>query len=172
MSLGTLSYRFDINGAISAADYIVDSRTVALVAIAIAVGFVSVRWLRQPKIPAIRVPLPAQAQPGWTGQVLSSPSIYTKDRSVIQCYCPATGQLIGTIKAATARDVDVAIENAKAAQVKWRATSFKQRELVLQTLLKFILEHQGILLNAVLTSEDIARVSCRDSGVQVSKVML
>lgn len=103
----------------------------------------SIRLLSTHQIPKIGVPLPAQVQIGWTGEVLSKPSIQGKDPSVIQCYCPATGQLLDTIEGAKIVDVDIAIEKAKAAQLKWRNTTFKQRRLVLQTLLKFILEHQG-----------------------------
>ena len=109
----------------------------------------------KPRVPAISVPLPAQAQPGWRSTVLEEPSIFGNDPSLIQCYCPATGQLIGTVNLATRDTVDQAIGKAKAAQLKWRNTTFEQRAQVLRTLLKFILEHQ----------EDIARVSCRDSGV-------
>jgi len=109
----------------------------------------------KPRVPAISVPLPSQAQPGWHSTVLEEPSVFGNDPSLIQCYCPATGQLIGTVNLATPGTVDAAIRAAKAAQLKWRNTTFEQRAQVLRTLLKFILEHQ----------EDIARVSCRDSGV-------
>ena len=114
--------------------------------------------LRKPHVPTISVPLPAPARPGWSGTVLESPSIFGEDPSLIQCFCPATGQLITTVNLATTVDVDAAIGKARSAQLQWRNTSFKQRAQVLQTLLKFILEHQ----------EDIARVSCRDSGVPES----
>jgi hypothetical protein len=117
-----------------------------IVALATAIfGYFSLQSLLSPAIPKINVPLPRQAQPGWKGEILSNPSIRGQDSSVIQCYCPATGQLIDTVKAATIADVDTAIEKSKAAQVKWRQTTFKQRALVLKTLLKFILENQGIL---------------------------
>jgi acyl-CoA reductase-like NAD-dependent aldehyde dehydrogenase len=51
--------------------------------------------------------------------------------------------LLDTLRAATTKEVDSAIEKAKAAQLKWRTTTFKQRILVLKTLLKFILDNQG-----------------------------
>ena len=117
--------------------------------------YLSVPLIFKPSVPTISVPLPPQAQRGWSGPVLEEPSIFGKDPSVVQCYCPATGQLIGTVKLATPADVDAAIARSKAAQLKWRNTTFKQRAQVLRTLLKFILDHQ----------EDIARVACRDSGV-------
>ena len=109
-------------------------------------------------IPKISVPLPAQVQPGWTSKVLSKPSIYGKNKSEIQCYCPATGQLIATVPAATTADVDNAIARAKAAQAKWAKTTFKQRTLVLKTLLKFILENQGT--SALLVITDLGRGHC------------
>jgi len=122
---------------------------VTMILITALVGYFSLQYLLSPPIPKINVPLPRQAQPGWKGKVLSTPSIRGQDSSVIQCYCPATGQLIDTVKAATIADVDTAIEKAKAAQLKWRQTTFKQRALVLKTLLKFILENQGIsILNS------------------------
>ena len=125
-------------------------KSVIIVILATAiVGYFSLQSLLSPTIPKISVPLPRQAQPGWKGETLSHPSIRGQDSSVIQCYCPATGQLIDTVKAATIADVDTAIEKAKAAQLKWRQTTFKQRALVLKTLLKFILENQGIsILNS------------------------
>ena len=137
------------------------------VAVAVLVGYLTVQWIQTAPTPRINVPLPKQAQPGWTGDVLSEPTIYSEDPSVIRCYCPATGQLIDTVKTATKEDVDIAVEKAKAAQAKWRKTTFKQRALVLKTLLKFILENQGIYVSFSLTNlpEEIARVACRDSGV-------
>ena len=107
------------------------------------IGYFSLRIFFTPAILKIDVPLPRQAQPGWTGETLSNPSIQGPDPSNIQCYCPATGQLIDTVVAATSADVDLAIKKATAAQIKWRQTTFSQRSLVMKTLLKFILEHQG-----------------------------
>lgn len=117
----------------------------ALLGFVLTLGFLILleRTIFTPSTPSIRVPLPSQAEPGWNGQVLPNPSIIGTDPSTIQCYCPATGQLIDTIKTASTKEVDIAIEKAKAAQLKWRRTSFKQRARVLRTLLKFILEHQG-----------------------------
>ena len=118
----------------------------ALVAI---VAFLSLQFLFgiwRNAVPKICVPLPHAAQFGWSGKVLSNPSIMAEDPSLIQCYCPATGQLIDTIPAATTADIDVAIRNAKRAQLQWRQTTFKQRKLVLKTILKFILENQGSIL--------------------------
>jgi acyl-CoA reductase-like NAD-dependent aldehyde dehydrogenase len=121
----------------------------------VAIAYLGFSFILKPHVLAISVPLPAPARPGWSSTVLESPSIFGKDSSLIQCFCPATGQLISTVHLATNATVDAAIAKARAAQLQWRNTSFKQRAQVLRTLLKFILEHQ----------EDVARVSCRDSGV-------
>lgn len=128
-----------------ASDYIQANQPLLLLVVGtILLAYVSLKLLLTPTIPSISVPVPAQAQKGWRGTKLDKPLIQTKDPSVIQCYCPATAQLIDTIKAATIDDVDKAIEKAKAAQLKWRSTSFKQRALVMKTFLKFILENQGV----------------------------
>lgn len=159
------SYAIDVNGFVAHSSFIPASLAIFFI------GYVSVRLLLKLSTPLptkINVCLPEQAQPSWTGEVLSDPTIYAKDPSVIQCYCPATGQLIDTVKAATVEDVNTAIEKAKTAQQKWAKTTFRQRALVLKTLLRFILENQGIshlLLAADRGSEEIARVACRDSGV-------
>jgi delta 1-pyrroline-5-carboxylate dehydrogenase len=128
----------------TATNFIQDNQLLVWILVgSIIVIFLSFGLFANQPIPKINVSLPAQAQQGWTGEVLSKPSIQGRDPSIIQCYCPATGQLLDTVNAATKLDVDIAIEKAKAAQLKWRNTTFKQRTLVLQTLLKFILDNQG-----------------------------
>jgi hypothetical protein len=128
----------------TATDFIQDNQPLVWILVgSIIVIFLCLGLLANQPIPKIHVPVPVQAQQGWTGEVLSKPSIQGRDPSIIQCYCPATGQLLDAVNAATRVDVDIAIEKAKAAQLKWRNTTFKQRTLVLQTLLKFILDNQG-----------------------------
>ncbi|KAF2792407.1 aldehyde dehydrogenase-like protein [Melanomma pulvis-pyrius CBS 109.77] len=97
---------------------------------------------------------PAQAQPGWKGEVLAEPSLKVSGSSLIQCYCPATGESLGRVLPTTASGIDRAIGDAKEAQVQWAQTTFAQRRRVLKTMLKFVLENQEI----------IARVACLDSG--------
>ncbi len=46
------------------------------------------------------------------------------------------------------------MRKARQAQAKWSQTTFKERRKVMRMLLDYVLEHM----------EDIARVSCRDSG--------
>lgn len=72
----------------------------------------------------------------------------------IQCYAPATGQFLGSVKACTTDDIDRSIAAAAAAQVAWAQTSLGERKAVLRSLLRHVLDH----------AEDICRVACLDSG--------
>ncbi|KAL8755017.1 MAG: hypothetical protein Q9184_004927 [Pyrenodesmia sp. 2 TL-2023] len=101
-----------------------------------------------------RVPLPEQANAGWTGKVLEEPTIKVSGSSAIQCYNPATGQLLGRVNPATPDGIDRAVVKAAEAQQEWAKTTFSQRRKVLRTMLKFILDNQ----------DDIATVACLDSG--------
>ncbi len=100
------------------------------------------------------VPTPEQCKPGWSGKTLNPPSIKISGSTAIQCYAPATGQLLGLINPVTPDGIDRAISKATEAQLEWARTSFSQRRRVLKTLLKFVLDNQ----------ETIARVACLDSG--------
>ena len=97
---------------------------------------------------------PAQTQPGWQGKTLENPVIKTPGSTAIQCYAPATGQLLGLINPTTPDGIDRVIAKAADAQRRWSETSFRQRRRVLRTLLKFVLNNQ----------ETIARTACLDSG--------
>eukprot|EP00753_Platysulcus_tardus_P018640 PLAT6991.1.p1 GENE.PLAT6991.1~~PLAT6991.1.p1 ORF type:complete len:615 (-),score=253.81 PLAT6991.1:79-1923(-) len=72
----------------------------------------------------------------------------------LQCYDPATMQRLGEVEAMDAATVTAAVERARAAQVEWAKTSYKERKRVLLTLQDYITRHQ----------DDIVRVACRDSG--------
>lgn len=61
---------------------------------------------------------------------------------------------LGELPAMDRAEVVARIERARRAQATWAKSSFDQRRLLLQTLLKFIVDNQ----------ETIARVSARDSG--------
>jgi len=99
-------------------------------------------------------PAPEQCRPGWRGRVLDDPSIKVPGSTAIQCYAPATGQLLGLINPSTPDGIERAITRASAAQVAWTKTTFAQRRQLLKTLLKFVLDNQ----------DDIVRASCLDSG--------
>ncbi|KAI4727515.1 ALDH-like protein [Aureobasidium sp. EXF-10728] len=100
------------------------------------------------------VPLPRQLDPDWQGEVLQEPSLKISGSSAVQCYCPATGQLLGVINPSTPDGIDRAIARAQEAQRTWALTTFSQRRKVLKTLLKYVLTHQ----------DDIATAACLDSG--------
>ncbi|KAL8987435.1 MAG: hypothetical protein Q9169_008699, partial [Polycauliona sp. 2 TL-2023] len=55
--------------------------------------------------------------------------------SAIQCYNPATGQLLGQVNPATTDGIDRAIARAAEAQKEWSTTTFGQRRKVLRTML-------------------------------------
>ncbi|KAI5239004.1 ALDH-like protein [Aureobasidium subglaciale] len=100
------------------------------------------------------VPLPKQCEDGWQGEVLREPGLKISGSSAVQCYCPATGQLLGVINPSTPDGIDRAIARAHEAQRTWALTTFSQRRRVLKTLLKYVLTHQ----------DDIATAACLDSG--------
>lgn len=98
---------------------------------------------------------PEQALPHWKGKRIDPVNIYNQDDpDYIQCYCPATGQALGKIKADTRDDMNTKIENCRNSQLEWKNTTFEQRSKVLNTINKFITDHQ----------EEVARVACRDTG--------
>ncbi|GAM89659.1 hypothetical protein ANO11243_076980 [Dothideomycetidae sp. 11243] len=100
------------------------------------------------------VPLPEECKPGWSGKTLDNPSLKIPGSTAVQCYCPATGQVLGLVNPATPDSVDRMIAKAQAEQPKWATTTFAERRRVLKTLLKFLLKHQ----------DDIITAACLDSG--------
>ncbi|GME24135.1 putative aldehyde dehydrogenase [Neofusicoccum parvum] len=97
---------------------------------------------------------PEQCLPGWKGGVLDAPSLKAPGSNNIQCYAPATGQLLAQITPASEKDIDNAVARAKEAQKQWKSTTFSERRQVLKTMLKFILENQ----------KTISTAACLDSG--------
>lgn len=98
---------------------------------------------------------PEQALPHWKGKRVSPVSVY--DPNVpedIQCYCPATGQALGSVHASTRTAIDEIIDQCRESQKKWATTTFTERRKVLNTILKYISDHQ----------EDVGRIACRDTG--------
>lgn len=101
------------------------------------------------------VPIPEAAQKHWKGKRLYPTSVYNSEEpNKIQCYCPATGQFLGSFPSMSVKDIDTLVSNATKAQLKWRNTTLEQRAQVLASLQEFILANQ----------DKIARVACRDSG--------
>ncbi|KXS16074.1 ALDH-like protein [Gonapodya prolifera JEL478] len=77
-----------------------------------------------------------------------------KDPNSIVCYDPATGRLLGRVKALSRLEVYQKINEAREAQRTYAQTSFETRRAILRTLLDWCVNNQ----------EEIARVACRDSG--------
>lgn len=99
--------------------------------------------------------IPEQAQPHWKGKRIDAMSINdANDATLIRCLCPATGQLLDTVNADSAREIDCRIAKAKVAQLTWARSSFRDRRRVLRTILRYIIDNQL----------DICRVACRDTG--------
>lgn len=97
---------------------------------------------------------PAQCQPGWRGKLVEEPVIRISGSTAIQCYAPATGELLGYVNPVTPDGVDRAIAKASEAQLVWCSSTFARRRRVLKTVLNFLLDNQ----------EPIARAACLDSG--------
>lgn len=64
--------------------------------------------------------------------------------SAIQCYNPATGQLLGQVNPATPDGIDRAVARAADAQKEWATTTFRQRRKVLGTMLKYVVLGIGV----------------------------
>lgn len=130
----------------------------ALLVILIPTAYLTYRIWRSDKKKqgiAINVPIPEPALPHWKGVRISERSVYdSNDPHHIQCYCPATGQFLGKVKADGPVEIDAKIAAARAAQQPFANTNFSQRRKVLKTISKHLIEHQ----------EEIARVMCRDTG--------
>ncbi|CAR24874.1 Aldedh domain-containing protein [Lachancea thermotolerans] len=129
--------------------------------VTLLVAFVLYRWLfpacqRVRQKPAkFELPLPEAAQKNWKGKRLFPASLSNSESpNRIQCYCPATGQYLGSYPSMTEQDIDTLVSKATKAQLKWRETSFEERIRVLLSLQEYIIENQ----------DSIARVACRDSG--------
>ena len=78
------------------------------------------------------------------GRVVASPTAETFTRS-----SPLTGGPIATLPLSTATDVARAVSTARAAQVRWAATSFEERKRILLRFHDLVLERQVELLDLV-----------------------
>ncbi|KAN0065811.1 Meiotic Sister-Chromatid recombination aldehyde dehydrogenase [Thecaphora frezii] len=104
---------------------------------------------------AILHPLPPQAQRGWSGTVISPPSITSPSKpDTIVCYDPATGYHIADIAADTPHTISAKIEKARAAQRAFGRSPFALRRKVLRTVQKWVVDQ----------ADTIARVAARDTG--------
>ncbi|KAM0786006.1 hypothetical protein ACM66B_006823 [Microbotryomycetes sp. NB124-2] len=146
--------------------------TLSAVAVVVAVYLAS-RLARLVTVPAreqpatITWPCPLEAQPGWQGKPISKPTISShlqdssllppdcdRSKSYITCYAPASGAHLATVRSMSADEIQLAIDRAERAQLKWATSSFERRRKVMRTLLEWC---QRDMLA-------IARVACRDTG--------
>lgn len=106
---------------------------------------------------AFTLSIPEPARPHWKGKRVDVMSIHDPEQpDVIRCLCPATGQLLGNVKAASAAEIDSKVKTAHAAWQgkKWRESSYEDRAAVLQTMVRYVSEHQ----------EEVCQIACRDTG--------
>ncbi|KAK4102106.1 ALDH-like protein [Parathielavia hyrcaniae] len=101
----------------------------------------------------IRYTVPSPTTPDAV-EILDQPTLKVSGSTAIQCYAPATGQLLGLVNPSTPATIDRAVEQARAAQTRWAKTTFRQRRAVLRSMLQYVLDNQ----------EEICRVACLDSG--------
>lgn len=144
--LGAVFHEFPLREELQAL-----ARPVAITS-GIALLFVYLFFLRAD--PPIRYTVPAPKLPEGEPQILQRPSIKVEGSSAIQCYAPATGQLLGLVNPSTPAGLDRAIASAAEAQKKWSQTTFRERRAVLRTMLQHVLDNQ----------EQICRISSLDSG--------
>ncbi|KAK0390889.1 hypothetical protein NLU13_0392 [Sarocladium strictum] len=103
---------------------------------------------------ARRYTVPIPKLPDEATPIVEHPSVRLPTGSAIQCYAPATGQLLGLVNPSSPASIDRAIAASAAAQEKWRSTTFAQRKAVLRSLLRYVLDN----------AETISRVAALDSG--------
>ncbi|KAK9414274.1 putative Aldehyde dehydrogenase domain-containing protein [Seiridium unicorne] len=120
----------------------------------IALLFVFLFLRSQSSDKPIRYKVPAPKLPEGEPKFLENSSIKVPGSTAIQCYAPATGQLLGLVNPSTPAGLDRAIASAAEAQRKWKDTTFRERRAVLRTMLQHVLDNQG----------QICRISSLDSG--------
>ncbi|HEX9962249.1 MAG TPA: aldehyde dehydrogenase family protein, partial [Pyrinomonadaceae bacterium] len=89
--------------------------------------------------------------------VLSFP---TRQEEIVSCN-PATGEEIGRVPAASAADVQTAVEKSRVAFLKWRETSFKERARIVMKAREVILAEM----------EEIARLITDESGKPIAEAL-
>src|SRR5215211_6259949 len=78
-------------------------------------------------------------------------------RETIEVERPATGELLGTVPRCTAEDVEAAVERARAAQARWRETSFQERRRVLLAFHDLVFDRREELLDLLQLESGKAR---------------
>ena len=85
-------------------------------------------------------PAAAEVSPVWSGKIFNGDWIDGQG-GAMDVVAPATGQVIGTVGAATPTDLDAAVASAQAAQREWAALPYDQRAKVFRTAAALLEAH-------------------------------
>ena len=77
-------------------------------------------------------PAAAEVSPVWSGKIFNGDWIDGRG-GAMDVVAPATGQVIGTVGAATTADLDAAVASAREAQREWASLPYDQRAKVFRT---------------------------------------
>lgn len=91
--------------------------------------------------------------------IIGGKSVDASDGAVLNNYNPYTGELIGTVPAATKEDVDLAIANAVEGQKEWAALRNDERDAIINKFLALYDEH----------AEELAQLLSREGGKTISE---
>ena len=85
-------------------------------------------------------PAAAEVSPVWSGKIFNGDWIDGQG-GAMDVVAPATGQVIGTVGAATRTDLDAAVASAQAVQREWAALPYDQRAKVFRTAAALLEAH-------------------------------
>jgi succinate-semialdehyde dehydrogenase/glutarate-semialdehyde dehydrogenase len=94
----------------------------------------------------------------------------TGERDPIEVENPATGELLATVPGCTEEDVAEAVERGRAAQTRWRETSFAERQDILLRFHDLVLERQDHLLDVIQLESGKARRHAFEEIIDVAVV--
>src|SRR5262249_12292101 len=90
------------------------------------------------------------------------PVLPVPPRHTIACEEPATRERLGTVRVDSPDAVGEAVRRARAAQERWRETSFAVRRRVLSRVLEHVIDH----------ADDLVELICRVSGKTRENAMM
>eukprot|EP00892_Ulva_mutabilis_P007130 jgi/Ulvmu1/478/UM001_0486.1 len=116
-------------------------KELALAVIVFALLFRVVAGILSPRVPAVELDVPADA--------ISSQGRYDSVKhdkpGALSCKNPATGAFLGSMPCASPEEIAEAIGRARTAHATWKQSSWKQRELLMLTFNRAMLDHAHIL---------------------------
>jgi hypothetical protein len=74
--------------------------------------------------------------------------------SIIRCFNPATGQMLGTVPVDNPDAVMKVVEDARAAQARWRESSFEERRKVIRIMAQAVHKYR----------DDICKLAAAETG--------